>query len=71
MVIVQPGFLASYVKLLVGNYCWMNPWAHTSQICQIYLFAYDQWGDEMSKNDIELIVPSGFGFIYEPNGGKL
>ncbi len=46
--------LASYVSPRVGKYCWKNTWVHTSQLCQIYLFAYYQWVVEMSKNDIEL-----------------
>ncbi len=43
--------LASYVKLMVGKYCSKNALANTTQICEIYLFAYEQWGVEVVKNE--------------------
>ncbi len=52
MAIVQPGF-GFLCETDGGNILLEDPWGNTTEICEIYLFAYVKLGVEMGKNDIE------------------
>ncbi len=41
--------LASYVEPMVLHYCLGISYIHTTEICEIYLFAYDVWGVEIGQ----------------------
>ncbi len=77
MAIAQSGF--GFLCETDGGNIWLvDVWANTTKICEIYLFAYEQWGVEMGKNKTVFTkcisngnCTTGFGLICVTDGGRL